>query len=128
MLTPDRPTAHWGVLALPMLCLVGLAVTIWLDTQALSSGPGDDIAPELGWGYALNGVALAVMAAWLLLRNPRQGFGWAVAWFGLFWVLDGLVAVLRARRADRRRRLARDDVRAVVPQPVRRVPDRAGRR
>jgi hypothetical protein len=30
------------------------------------------------------------MAAWLLLRNPRQGFGWAVAWFGLFWVLDGL--------------------------------------
>ncbi len=90
VLTPDRPTAHWGVLALPMLCLVGLAVTIWLDTQALSSGPGDDIAPELGWGYALNGVALAVMAAWLLLRNPRQGFGWAVAWFGLFWVLDGL--------------------------------------
>ena len=30
------------------------------------------------------------MAAWLLLRNPRQGFGWALAGFGLFWVLDGL--------------------------------------
>ena len=90
MLTPDRPTAHWWVLVLPVLSVVGLAVTIALDLQALTSGPGEEIAPELGWGYTLNGVALTVMAAWLLLRNPRQGFGWALAGFGLFWVLDGL--------------------------------------
>ena len=90
VLTPDRPTAHWWVLVLPVLSAVGLAVTIALDLQALSSGPGEEIAPELGWGYTLNGLALSAMAAWLLLRNPRQGFGWALAGFGLFWVLDGL--------------------------------------
>lgn len=90
MLTTDRPAAHWGVLTLPALCVAGLVLAIVLDTRALDSGPGYDIAPELGYGYAVNGVALAAMAAWLLLRNPRQGFGWAVAWFGLFWVLDGL--------------------------------------
>jgi signal transduction histidine kinase len=87
--TPSRPT-YWGVLALPALAVVGLAVTIGLDLQAQSTGPGEEIAPELGWGYTLNGVALAAMAAWLLLRNPRQGIGWALAGFGVFWVLDGM--------------------------------------
>ena len=38
----------------------------------------------------LNGVVLAGFALVILRRDAHHGFGWAMAWLGLFWALDGL--------------------------------------
>ena len=56
-------------------CLAVLVVTVWLDTRAAESGPGVELAPEPSWPYALNGVALALLAGTILVRSPRQPFG-----------------------------------------------------
>ena len=70
--------------------VAGFALTVALDLRTPASGPGVDLAPGNGSGYALNGLVLAGLATVILLRQVRQGFGWALAWLGVFWVLDGL--------------------------------------
>ena len=81
---------RWVVLVLPALCLIGFALTVLLDARTPDRGLGVEFAPGDGWSYALVGVVLCGLAAVVLLREPRQGFGWALAWLGLFWVSDGL--------------------------------------
>ena len=43
-----------------------------------------------GWPWVVNGVVLGMLAAVILASDRRQGFGWLLAGFGLFWSLDGL--------------------------------------
>ena len=88
--TGDRARPHWVVLLLPALCLVGFALTVLLDVRTPDTGLGVEFAPGDGWSYSLLGVLLSALAAVVLVREPLQGFGWALAGSGLFWVTDGL--------------------------------------
>ncbi|MGZ4450909.1 MAG: sensor histidine kinase [Nocardioides sp.] len=81
---------HGSVLVLPLLTGAGLVVTVALDVGTPPSGPGVELAPGYGWGYAVLGVLLAALATVILLRDVRQRWGWALAWLGVFWVLDAL--------------------------------------
>jgi signal transduction histidine kinase len=81
---------RWAVLALPVACVLGFALTIALDVRTPEGTPGVDLAPGRGWGYALNGLILAGLATIILVREVRQRFGWLLAALGVFWVLDGL--------------------------------------
>lgn len=79
-----------GVLAVPSACVVALVVTAWLDVASPDHGTGATLAPDLAWPNVLNGLVLAGLAAVILLRSPRQPFGWMVALLGVFWAVDGL--------------------------------------
>jgi len=79
-----------AVLALPVLCVIGLGVTVWLDVATPASGPGVDLAGGVGWPYALLGVCLAICAAVILVVDAGQRVGWALGALGLFWVLDAM--------------------------------------
>ncbi|WP_161964928.1 GAF domain-containing sensor histidine kinase [Ornithinimicrobium cerasi] len=86
-----RPaTARGAGAGFVLVTLAVLAVTIWLDVSTDADGPGAQLAPGWGWGYAALGPLLAGLATVILVRDPRQGFGWALAWLGCFWALDGL--------------------------------------
>ncbi|MET1059297.1 MAG: GAF domain-containing sensor histidine kinase [Nocardioides sp.] len=84
------PRQRWEVYALPALSVVCFALAVALDLRTPYGDSGLEFAPEPGWIYALNGVVLAGFALVILRRDPRQRFGWAMAWLGLFWALDGL--------------------------------------
>lgn len=86
----EEARPRWLVLLLPTLCLVGFAVTVLLDVRTPDAGLGVEFAPGDGWSYSLLGVVLSCLAAVVLVREPRQAFGWALAGSGLFWVTDGL--------------------------------------
>ncbi|MCE5292273.1 MAG: histidine kinase [Nocardiaceae bacterium] len=88
----DRPRGARlaAVFAVPVLCLVGLIVTVWLDVVTPDSGPGVSFAEGYGWGYAMHGVVLGVLSTVILVRDDRQPFGWLMGSFGLFWVLDAI--------------------------------------
>jgi signal transduction histidine kinase len=98
---PDRPhnvpvtwreatTARWRVWLLPLFTLAGFAATVVLDVLTPPTGPGVQVAVGPGWTYALLGPLMAGLATLILVRDPRQWWGWALAWDGVFWVLDGL--------------------------------------
>jgi signal transduction histidine kinase len=78
------------VLAVPVLCVLALVVTVALDLQEPIGGEPFVLAPDPGWIFAVNGVVLAGLALVVLLRVPGHRFGWALAWLGLFWALDGV--------------------------------------
>ena len=80
----------WSVLALPLLTTACFAVTVALDLKTPAAGPGVELAPGYGWTYALLGPLLCGLATVILLRDVRQGWGWALAWLGVFWATDGL--------------------------------------
>jgi signal transduction histidine kinase len=88
------PPPRWTLLVLPVvlpaLIAVLLALTVALDVSSPATGPGVELAPGRGWPYALLGLVLGALATVILLYDVRQRFGWVLAWFGLFWVLDGL--------------------------------------
>ncbi|GAB3772111.1 hypothetical protein GCM10027600_31240 [Nocardioides ginsengisegetis] len=81
---------HGSVLVLPLLTGAGLVATVALDLGTPATGPGVELAPGYGWGYAVLGLLLAVLATVILLRDVRQRWGWTLAWLGVFWVLDAL--------------------------------------
>ncbi|WP_125038271.1 sensor histidine kinase [Nocardioides sp. LS1] len=81
---------HGSVLVLPLLTGAGLVTTVALDLGTPATGPGVELAPGYGWGYAVLGLLLAVLATVILLRDVRQRWGWTLAWLGVFWVLDAL--------------------------------------
>ncbi|WP_435745501.1 sensor histidine kinase [Nocardioides sp. SYSU DS0663] len=87
---PDPQRTRWAVLALPAVCALVLGLTVWLELRLPAHIPGDGLAPDPGWTTAGTGMLLAAMAAVVLVHDRRQGLGWALAWFGLFWSLDGL--------------------------------------
>lgn len=67
-----------------------LVASVVLDLRTDPTGPGASLALGPGWPYALLGPILAACATVILVRDPRQGFGWGLAWLGCFWALDGL--------------------------------------
>jgi signal transduction histidine kinase len=75
---------------LPVLSVLCFAGAVALDLRTPYGDSGLEFATEPGWIYALNGVVLAGLALVILLRDPHQRFGWAMAWLGIFWALDGL--------------------------------------
>ena len=80
----------WRVLPLPAVILVCFALTVALEVATPHGTAGAVLAPGLSWPYALLGCVYGALATLVLRRDPRQGFGWALAWLGLFWVLDAL--------------------------------------
>ncbi|MGN6302682.1 MAG: sensor histidine kinase [Angustibacter sp.] len=100
---PARPAlARWAGAGFVVVTSGLFALTVWLDLHTDAHGTGARIAPGWGWTYALLGPLLAVLAALVLVRDHRQGFGWALAWLGCFWSLDGVAQswVRFAVRAD----------------------------
>jgi signal transduction histidine kinase len=84
------PRQRWEVYALPALSVVCFVLAVTLDLRTPYGDSGIEFAPEPGWIYALNGVVLAGFSIVILRRDAHHGFGWAMAWLGLFWALDGL--------------------------------------
>ncbi|MDN4160069.1 sensor histidine kinase [Nocardioides abyssi] len=78
------------VLALPVLCAAGFGLAVWLESRLPAHIPGDGLAPGPGWSTGLTGLVLAALAAVVLTSDRRQGLGWALAWSGVFWTLDGV--------------------------------------
>lgn len=78
------------VLALPVLCAAGVGLAVWLESRLPAQIPGDGLAPGPGWSTGLTGLVLAALAAVVLSSDRRQGLGWALAWSGVFWTLDGI--------------------------------------
>jgi signal transduction histidine kinase len=84
------PRSRLALGTLSLLTLACFAVTVVLDLRTPLGAVGVEVAPDRGWIYALYGVVLAGLAVVILLRDSRHAFGWAMAWLGLFWALDGL--------------------------------------
>jgi len=82
--------AVWAAALLVAPSLLCLALTVWLDLHTDADGVGAHYAPGWAWSYALIGAVQAALAALILFRDPRQGFGWGLGWLGLFWATDGL--------------------------------------
>ncbi|QFG68079.1 hypothetical protein [Ornithinimicrobium pratense] len=61
-----------------------------LDLRTDPTGAGAQLASGWGWPYAILGPLLTALATVILVRDPRQGFGWALAWLGCFWARDCL--------------------------------------
>lgn len=85
-----RTTAPWAVVVVLVPSLLCLAGSAWLDAHTDSDGPGIALAEGWGWPYALLGALISALAAVVLFRRPTQGFGWGLAFLGLFWATDGL--------------------------------------
>jgi signal transduction histidine kinase len=85
-----RGTRLVGVLVVPLACVLAVPLAAWLDVQAPGSGPGQDVAEGIGWPWTMIGALIGTFAAVVLVREPRQKFGWVLAFSGLFWALDGL--------------------------------------
>ena len=77
-------------LLLPASTVAALLLTVALESQVPADLAGDQLAATRGWATALTGVLLGVLAALILVRDRHQGLGWALAWFGIFWSLDGI--------------------------------------
>lgn len=94
--------ARWAGAGFVVVTGALFVLTVWLDLHTDGSSPGVALAPGWGWTYALLGPLLAGLATRVLVRDPRQGFGWALAWLGCFWSLDGVCQswVRFAIRAD----------------------------
>ena len=73
-----------------MLALACFVTTVVLDVLTPAAGPGVEVAPGYGWSYALLGPLMTGCATVILLRDPRQAWGWALVGVGLFWALDGV--------------------------------------
>ena len=84
------PRSRFALLALPLASVAGFVLCVALDVRTPERTVGVELAPEPGWSLALTGVVLACLAALILLREPAQRFGWALALLGLFWTLDGV--------------------------------------
>jgi signal transduction histidine kinase len=78
------------VLLLPVLVLAGLVASILVDLAAPTTGPGQVLAGGPGAPYAALGAAIAACAATILVTQPGQRVGWALAGLGAFWMVDGL--------------------------------------
>jgi signal transduction histidine kinase len=82
---PARVTG-WAIVAFTVVAALAAAV---LD--ALTSHAARQVAAATpGWIIGLPGLGLAVPAALLLHRAPRNAVSWVVGGTGLLWALDGL--------------------------------------
>ncbi|MGN6250905.1 MAG: histidine kinase [Marmoricola sp.] len=102
LLPLTRTPVRWAGAGFVLVTGGLFALTVVLDVATDPAGAGARLAPGWGWSYALLGPLLATLATVILTRDPRQGFGWALAWLGVFWSVDGLAQswVRYAVRAD----------------------------
>jgi signal transduction histidine kinase len=79
--------------------LLAWALVVLTVGSAVAAGVLDAVTPGAareaaeatpGWIIGLPGLALAVPAAMLLVRAPRNAVSWVVGGTALFWALDGL--------------------------------------
>ncbi|WP_344771976.1 sensor histidine kinase [Nocardioides panacisoli] len=84
------PTTLVVVGVLVVLGFAIFGISVWLDLAAAPHGTGAQLAEGWGSTYTLLGALLSVLAAVILLSGKGRGFGWGMAWLGLFWSLDGL--------------------------------------
>jgi signal transduction histidine kinase len=84
------PAARWAGTGFVVVTGALFVLAVVLDVATDPAGTGARLAPGWGWSYALLGPVLAGLATVILVRDPRQAFGWALAWLGCFWSLDGL--------------------------------------
>jgi hypothetical protein len=76
----------WTVVTVTVLAAIGAAV---LD--AVTPAAAREAAhASPGWMFGLPGFGLAVPAALLLHRAPRNAVSWVVGATGLLWAVDGL--------------------------------------
>ncbi|HEY0889463.1 MAG TPA: sensor histidine kinase [Nocardioides sp.] len=87
---PPTRRAGWAAALLIVPSLACLVLSVWLDLATDPDGVGAELAPGWGWNYTLIGAVQAALAAIILFRDARQGFGWGLGWLGLFWATDGL--------------------------------------
>jgi signal transduction histidine kinase len=88
-LAAERPwvrAAAWLVVSASVLAAV---VTVVLDVVTPDAAR-DAARATPGWLFGLPGIALALPAALLLRRVPRNPVSWVVALSGLLWAVDGL--------------------------------------
>ncbi|MCR1784466.1 sensor histidine kinase [Nocardioides carbamazepini] len=87
--TRPRGLRAVALLVVPAGCVALVPVALWLDLDAPTSGLGYDVSLGPGWPWTLIGALLGVLAAIILMKEPRQRVGWVLAGSGLFWALDG---------------------------------------
>jgi signal transduction histidine kinase len=78
------------VAGLVLAVVVGCAVAAGMLDAATPSGVRLALEREPGWPATVPGLALAVPAAALLLRAPRNAVSWVVAGTAVFWAVNGL--------------------------------------
>jgi hypothetical protein len=82
------PAVGWLAAALAVAAVAGSAA---LDL-ATPPEARDAVDSGTGWEIGLSGLLLAVPAALLLSRAPRNAVSWVVAGTAVFWALDGLAS------------------------------------
>ena len=82
--------ALWAAALLVVPSLLCFVLTVWLGLRTDPDSVGARYAPGEAWSYTLIGAIQAALAAVILFRDPRQGFGWGLGWLALFWATDGL--------------------------------------
>ncbi|MGY1730457.1 hypothetical protein ACI798_02965 [Geodermatophilus sp. SYSU D01045] len=99
---PGAPSAlrvaGWSLVAVTVVSALGAAVLDVLTPAAAHAAAGT----TPGWIDGLPGVGLAVPAALLLRRAPRNAVSWVLGGTGLLWAVDGLASswLTLAVRAD----------------------------
>ncbi|WP_151526968.1 sensor histidine kinase [Serinicoccus kebangsaanensis] len=88
--SPEPAAARWAGAGFLLVTGAIFALSVGLDLRTDPTGAGAQLAPGWGWPYAVLGPLLAALATVILVRDRSQGFGWALAWLGCFWALDGL--------------------------------------
>jgi len=78
--------AAWTVVTVTVLAAVGAAVLDVVTPAAARTAAHS----TPGWMFGLPGFGLAVPAALLLHRAPRNAVSWVVGGTGLLWAVDGL--------------------------------------
>jgi signal transduction histidine kinase len=86
---PDRPRGlRWAAGALVVVTVAAAVGATVLDVRTPAAAR--EAAATPGWIIGLPGVGLAVPAALLLRRVPRNAVSWVVGGTGLLWALDGV--------------------------------------
>ncbi|MGY1673221.1 sensor histidine kinase [Geodermatophilus sp. SYSU D00710] len=86
---PD-PRLRWSAVAVVVVVVAGSAVTAAVLDATTPSAVRSALQREPGWLATVPGLVLAVPAAALLLRAPRNAVSWVVAGTAVFWAVNGL--------------------------------------
>ncbi len=88
-LAAERRPVRAAAWLIVWLSVISAVVTVVLDVITPDAAREAADASH-GWIFGLPGIALAVPAALLLRRVPRNAVSWVVAGSGLLWAVDGL--------------------------------------
>src|SRR5690349_19233368 len=90
--SPTGARSGWSaVLAVlvPLGCLACLVACLVIEAGAFGAVADSAVTTDPGTYTAITGVVLGLCGAVVLRHDSRQGLGWTLAWFGLFWAVDG---------------------------------------